>query len=33
MDVSLCCTEIGWVHLVVLPVKSPFSLKSEKHVD
>ena len=32
MDVSLCCTGIGWVDWV-LPVKSPFSLKSAKHVD
>ena len=33
MDASLCCTGCGWVDLVVLPVKSPFSLKSAKHVD
>ena len=33
MDVSSCYTECGWVDLVVLPVKSPFSLKSAKHVD
>ena len=33
MDVSLRCTGCGLVDLVVLAVKSLFSLKSAKHVD